>query len=156
MQNRELVRQQQRLDQLFRRVASFGAGDIEMMSHWAKYLCVLCSGFLENAIGEVYISFTVGKARDEVVNYASSSLSKIRNPKVERFVATAKAFNDVWASDLESFVEDNGRKEAINSIMSNRHKIAHGENSNITIARLKDWFQKSIEVVEFIEQQTLE
>lgn len=155
MLNFELVRQKQRLDQLFARVSSFGAGDIELLSHWAKYLCVLCSGFLENAIGEIYIRFTVGKAADEVVNYTSSTLLKIMNPKVDRFVSTARAFNVVWGAELEMFIQENGRKEAINSIMTNRHKIAHGEDSDITIARLSDWFGKSIEVVEFIEQQTL-
>jgi hypothetical protein len=46
-----------------------------------------------------------------------------------------------------------GRRDAINSIIANRHQIAHGETSRITLLRLKDYFSKAVQVLEFIEDQ---
>ena len=39
--------------------------------------------------------------------------------------------------------------------MNNRHQIVHGKQSGITIARVKQYIEKSIEVVIFIENQCL-
>jgi hypothetical protein len=38
--------------------------------------------------------------------------------------------------------------------MNNRHLIAHGKrSSNITIARLTEWLEKAVDVVEYVESQ---
>jgi hypothetical protein len=50
-------------------------------------------------------------------------------------------------------MSQNGRKDAIDSIMNNRHLIAHGKDSGITVARVNDYLRKCIEVIEFIEAQ---
>ena len=124
-----------------------------MRSHWAKYLCVLVAGFLENAIQELYAHFVRSAASEPVQNYAISRLSAIRNPKMSRFIEVAGAFKRSWAKELEEFAESSGRKDAIDSIMRNRHQIAHGQYSGVTMVRLKDYLDKALEVVEFIERQ---
>lgn len=153
MRNQILSSHLQRLNYLFNQTTLASGSNIEIQAHWAKYLCVLSAGFIENAISEVYIEYVEGKANDEVVNFATSTLSKIQNPKVEKFINNARSFRVSWAEELEDYVEQDGRLEAINSIMGNRHRIAHGKSSGITIARLRQWLDKSIEVIEFIEQQ---
>ena len=50
MKNIEVIRYQQRLDDLFKKIVAF-AEDIELQSHWARYLCILVSGFLETLDG---------------------------------------------------------------------------------------------------------
>jgi hypothetical protein len=154
MKNRELSRQKDRLDSLFKKVKNFEENNIEIdvISHWAKYLCVLCAGFLENAITEVFTDFCKSAASDNVANYARSSLSHINNPKSQIFFQVANNFSKNWGEKYTEFIELNNRKEAIDSIMSNRHLIAHGNNSDITLYRLVDWYKKSIEVIEFLEQ----
>jgi len=124
-----------------------------MRSHWAKYLCILSAGFLENAIEEVYGDFVRGAASKPVADYATSVLSKIQNPNIPRFIGTARSFRQDWATALDTYVDEEGRREAINSIMKNRHEIAHGKYSGITIAQIKDYLDKAVEVVEFIENQ---
>ncbi len=54
---------------------------------------------------------------------------------------------------METFLADNGRKDAIDSIMSNRHLIAHGGNSGITLTRVNQYLDKCVEVIDFIETQ---
>jgi len=39
--------------------------------------------------------------------------------------------------------------------MNNRHQIAHGKSSGITIARVRSYLDKAEEVLNFIEKQTI-
>jgi hypothetical protein len=153
MRNRELERQLQSIRSLFERTRNACGDDIEMMSHWARYLCVLCAGFLENALVAVYIDFCRSAASPPVAQFATGALEQISNPKTQRFLDTAGRFRSDWKEALERFVDEEGRREAIDSIMANRHLIAHGRRSDITVARVSGYFAKSIGVVEFIEAQ---
>ncbi len=155
MQNKEIVKQLQRLHYLIAKTSETSAGNLELQAEWAKYLCILCAGLLENALKEIYINFTRKNVSKPVASYVSSTISPIRTPKTKKFLDMAEAFNPVWKDELENYVNDNGRVEAIDSIMNQRHLIAHGQNqnSNITLVRLKNYLSKSIEVLEFIELQ---
>jgi hypothetical protein len=153
MKNREINRQLQSLDALVKKTRRACGNDLEMQAHWARYFCVLSAGLIENALAEIYQDFVRGAASQPVANFTNSSLSKIQNPKTSRFVEIARAFNPVWAADLESYVNNDGRKDAIDSIMANRHLIAHGKHSGITITRVTEYLRKATEVLEFIEEQ---
>ena len=153
MKNRELSRQLQVLKNLFGKVKDLPDEDIEIISHWAKYLCVLSAGFLENSLSEVYIDFSARAASPHVANFARESLSRIQNPRADRFIQVTSSFNKSWGDNLTSFFEENGRTEAVNAIMTHRHKIAHGQTSDISYHRLRDYFDKAVEIVEFIERQ---
>jgi hypothetical protein len=153
MKNRELTRQIQIIQSLFKRTKHACGNDIEMQAHWAKYLCVLCAGFLENALIEVYSEFCNKAASEAVANFAGRSLQKIQNPKTSRFIEISAYFNNSWSEKLREFVDEYGRREAIDSIMANRHLVAHGKKSDITVARLRDYITKALEVIEFIENQ---
>jgi hypothetical protein len=81
-------------------------------------------------------------------------LEQIQNPKSNKFIETARAFRKEWANDLEEFFRQQPTcKEAIDSIMNNRHLVAHGKYSSITVAQVKEYLKKSIAVIEFIEKQ---
>lgn len=126
---------------------------MELRAHWARYICVLASGFLENSLKEVYSCYARSCSAPAVGDYVEAQLERVQNPKANRFVETAQAFNKRWANDLATFLEEDGRKEAIDAIMANRHQIAHGKDSGITLARVSDYLTKSVHVIEFIEAQ---
>ena len=111
------------------------------------------AGFLENAIAEVYGSFVKTAASEAVANFSSSVLSRVKNPKAKVFLDIARSFKSQWADDLKQFVEEENRKEAIDTIMANRHLIVHGRDSSITVARVVTYLDKCVEVIEFIERQ---
>lgn len=157
MRNRELVRQLQSIESLIKRTDVATWEDIELQGHWGKYLCVLVAGFLENAHREIYSGFATNAASKPVANFARTILGNTQNPKSQRFVQTARAFNPRWAVDLESFLNEDAevRKTAIDSIMNNRHQIAHGRSTQISIARVREYLVKCVEVIKFIEDQCL-
>lgn len=155
MHNRELAKQLQRIHDLIKRTDEACGGNLELQSQWAKYICVLSAGFLENALKEIYIEFANKKVSQPVANFVSSKLSPIRNPKSPLFLETAAAFYSIWRDELEVYLEDNGRGAAIDSIMANRHLIVHGQynDSRISLVQIKGYLAKAIEVIDFIEQQ---
>lgn len=153
MQNRELSRQIQQLNALIARTDQASAGDVEIQAHWARYICVLSAGLLENALTELYAEYAQGPASEAVAAYVRTSVSKVQNPKTQKYVEIASMFKKEWGEELLDFANKEGRKEAVDSIMSNRHKIAHGKTSDISMARVKEYLRKSIELIEFVEKQ---
>ncbi len=153
MRSRSLISQKQRLDWLIGEAPKFQGDQLELQSHWARYLCVLAAGFLENALSEVYSKYAKTSANPQVSNYVEAVLGKIQNPKSRKFLDTARAFDRSWEESLLTFIDTDGRKDAIDAIMSNRHLIAHGKDSGISLARVQEYLKKSIEVIEFIETQ---
>ena len=143
MRNAELIRQIAAIRLLVKKSSAATAVDLELQAHWARYACVLAAGLLENAIVDLYSDFVGRNAQKPVADYATVQIAKIQNPKTNRFVEVARSFKSSWADDLEKFVEQNGRKEAIDAIMANRHQIAHGKDSSITVARVSVYLDKS-------------
>ena len=80
---------------------------------------------------------------------------KFTNPMSKKFVQIAGDFDLTWQAELSAFLDADSdrRKGGINSIMSNRHKIAHGESVNVSPARVSDYLDRAVEVLEFIERQ---
>ncbi len=146
-----LVAQRQRLNYLFSKSSAFGE-DPELLSHWAKYLCILVSGYLETALKHYFGEFTRYKSHPYVCNYAVANLGDFMNPKTEKILQLIGTFSRDWKEELERYVEGE-RKDAIDSVVANRHNIAHGRQVGLTIARMKRYFEKSVEVTDFIKRQ---
>ena len=153
MRNRKLRSQLDSLKSLLEDTDMATGGNIELVGHWGRYLCVLTAGFLENALREVYSEFVRNAASPQVASFATKRLEDISNPKARRFIETAHSFDPIWASDLESFLNEDGerRRNAIDSIMSNRHRIAHGEGAQVSVGRVREYLPWCIQVGEFIE-----
>ena len=147
----ELVRGRQRLDNLFARIGALG-GDIELQSHWARYLCVLVSGYLETSVRRIYSEYARTRAAENVADYVYAQLSSFQNPKMEKILELTGSFSREWADDLKVATEGE-QKDAVDSIVANRHRIAHGESVGITYATMRRYYENAVRVVELIEQQ---
>jgi hypothetical protein len=125
MKNREVVRYKQQLDDLFSKISNLPEG-AEMRSHWARYLCIRVSGFLEVSVRSIYSQYAKDKAAPFVANYIEKQLSGFQNPNMEKILNVARAFNPEWADRLEQIVEGE-IKDSVVSIVAIRNKIAHGD-----------------------------
>lgn len=128
--------------------------DDEMRSHLAKYICILCSGFLENAIHYIYSDYVKNETSSAtVISYSTITINKIQNPNSEKFREIAKSFNADWEPALRDFLQNEERSTAINYIIRDRHKIAHGKDSDITLPRIREYHNKTVDVIKFVEAQ---
>ena len=128
--------------------------DDEMRSHMAKYICILCSGLLENTIRNIYSDYIKTETSSpSIVSFSTIFLNKIQNPNAEKFREVAKNFKQEWDEDLKAFLQTEERSSAINYIIRERHRIAHGKDSDITLIRITEYHSKAIELIIFLEKQ---
>jgi hypothetical protein len=143
--------QRQKLDNLFEEIASFH-GDPELEAHWAKYLCVLVSGFIETSVRSIYAAYARDKAAPYVTNFVESQLKNYSNLKMERILELSRYFSPEWERELRESTKDEP-KDAVDSIVANKNSIAHGESIGLTYGRVKRYYGNVVGVIELIEHQ---
>src|SRR4051812_42192863 len=96
--------------------------DIEVQADFAKYFCVLVSGFLENAIVELILNAVQKRSSPEISLFVERQLEYWTNPKCEKIVQLFGDFSVEWRIAVESHLVDE-RKAAVNSLVALRHRI---------------------------------
>lgn len=152
--NSELTTQFTKIQNLITKVKAFEPDD-EIRSHLAKYLCVLSSGFIENAIYHTFSDIAQRSCQTSVVlTYTKGQLYKLQNTNTEKIKEVTKSFNpEWWENGLRDFLQDENRSTAINYIFKDRHNIAHGRDSDITIDKLEEYLVKTVEVIKYLENE---
>lgn len=144
----EVSRLRKRLDATFDRVPSASA-DFEVQSDYAKYLCVLVSGFFENAIVALLLEYVERRSAPEIMSFAERQLDHWTNPNVDKITNLFGSFSADWRLSLESYLQDE-RKDSVNSLVALRHKIAHGESVGTSLSQVKAHYKIIIGVVDYL------
>ncbi len=144
----EVSRLRRRLDATFSRSPSSSA-DLEVQSDFAKYLCVLVSGFFENAIVALVLDYVERRSAPEVAVFVERQLDRWTNPNTEKISTLFGSFNIDWRRALEDYLVDE-RKDSINSLVALRHKIAHGESVGTSLSQIKAHYKVITEVVDYM------
>ena len=122
----QVSREKQRLDGVFALIGHMNV-DEEALAHWAKYLCVLTSGFIENCLRMILQGYARKHANQPIVSFVESRLEGITNLNAERISQILGSFNSIWR---EGFLQKLSpeQKDAVDSVIANRHLIAIGWN----------------------------
>jgi hypothetical protein len=144
----EVARLTSRLNSVFGRAPPPSA-DIELQSDFARYLCVLVSGFFENAIVALVLDLAGRRSAPEVAAFVERELEYWTNPNTAKICALLSSFSSDWGKQAEIYLIDE-RKESVNSLVALRHKIAHGESVGTSLSQVKAYYQTIREVVEFV------
>ncbi len=147
----EVDRYRKQLDHLFGRAVSLSS-DMELQAHWAKYLCVLVSGFIETSIRSIYGAYAKTRADQKVSRYVDHKLDSFQNPKMQRILDLTAQFSPDWERNLKNATEGE-IKDAVDSIVANKNMIAHGESVGITYSRVESYYKNVLKVVELIDKQ---
>lgn len=146
---REVARQRERLDATFGRVSSVDASDLEARADFAKYLCVRVSGYLETSITELLRAYAAQSSSPEVARYVAKDLEWFQNAKKTRILEIFGKFDSGWKADLEAYLVDE-KADAVGTIVGNRHKIAHGEDSTVTVVQVLQLWDEVKKIVDHI------
>jgi RiboL-PSP-HEPN len=145
-------RERDHVKQVLKLAADLPVEATELRGHWGRYACIVCSGYLETALRIVIQIKVDAKASPEICAYVRQSLKSIQNPKADRFTQVLGSFDSKWKSQLDAFFDANQDvKNAIDSIMSNRHLIAHGKSCSVSIAQVTTYFYLADKAVDFID-----
>jgi hypothetical protein len=129
--------------------------NIEVHSHNAKYLAVLVSGYLEQAVKEILLGYATQVSRPQITRYLAKTWPISKNMYVDTIKEILNQFSEGWAEELNTWLnEDERRKADINLIISWRNSISHGQESNttgVTLVSVKEKFKTVKSLVGFLE-----
>lgn len=146
----EVSRLCQQLDATFKRAAGLNA-DAELLSDFARHLCVLVSGFLEQAIVELLLEYARKHSDKRVQRRIEQNLRNLTNLKTQRLIEILGSFDSEWRHDIEAFLSDEYR-DALDGIVDLRNTIAHGRFVGVTMTRVQAYYGKIKAVVEEVSR----
>jgi hypothetical protein len=143
----DIVRQKQRLDDTFDKVKAWIKQcdhDAELQSHLARYLCVL----VRTIVGD----YARRQASPRVADYVVSQLRSFQNAKSEKILRLVEQFDAGKAHRLSKATEG-GCRDAVDSVVANRHQIAHGQSTNISFATMHKYYQTVWKTLQAIDAE---
>lgn len=135
----EVDRRKRRLMSLLAAIDGAALGP-ELTGHYARYLCVLVSGYAEQSIKELARQYTRNKSNLPIQRYVSTQIGHVRNIDLGKLKRLLDAFDPDWYRELSEKRPD--ELEAFGSVAALRNNISHGGDGSITIATLKQYFEQ--------------
>jgi hypothetical protein len=139
------------IDQTKIDIAKVSGADATVDAYLAKFLVVYICGIYEEAIEQIIIDFSKkNSTRQEIIEFMAGSLDRyFRNPDFAKVCDLIGLFgNKSWKENLKLLVSE-GR--ALDSIVSNKNALAHGQTVTITLTQVLDYYDESRKVVERID-----
>jgi len=146
----EIDAQRKRIDALFEKTRELSS-DPELLSHWAKYLCVLVCGFLENSVELCLAEYCRRRGDENINNFVSAELRSFQNPRMGKILDLFGSFSKTWAEEMKNDVSGQ-ISDAVNSIVANRHLIAHGGTSQLSMSSLRAYYSDVLRAVEVMRR----
>lgn len=131
----------------------------EEQADWAKYICVLVSGFIEQAVKEILLEFAQRHEVNRLQSYIEGTWPESRNMKTSNIKEILTHFDQTWGARFDEWLKNKDQyKSEINSLIASRNDIAHGKEANttnVTLRSTKNRLKIALELVEFIEDLVL-
>lgn len=141
----EVARRRQRIVALLGTINGAGLG-AELTAHYARYLCVLVSGYAEQSVKELVTQYSRSRSSAPIQRYVGKQVGLVRNIDYERLKQLIEAFDPDWWRTLSQARQD--ELEAFGSVAAVRNSISHGGDGAITIATLTQYFQQISDVLD--------
>ena len=112
----------------------------------------MISGVFEDCVEHLFID-RVRKAKDdEITSLVKALISQsFRNPEYEKIKDLLSNLSTKYGADLRSKIDDKNII-GLNSIVTNKNHVAHGEISNATIQDVKVFYKDAKKVFEELEK----
>jgi hypothetical protein len=119
----------------------------------AAHVCILQSGLLENIVKESLKIYADKRAEPCISRFVCRRLKELQNPKAEKIENILSEFSPELKDDLRKFWCKNGIRDHVDSVVANRHLIAHGQSFEVSMSRVSDWHRSIKRVMDFFEEK---
>ena len=123
----------------------------ELKSDMARYACILVSGYLEASCRDIFGNFAKNQSSPAVHRFVARQLDQYYNLKADRFIQLANSFDPERGRKIEQDGEFGKLKDAVDSIVANRNNVAHGRDTGISLAVIKDYYERAGRFIRLIE-----
>jgi hypothetical protein len=146
----EVARLESLVDGAFSRYSELPTGS-QVQSDFARYLCVLVAGFMEQATQELALEWCRKQSSPSIQRFAAQQLDRLQNVNSDRLCKTVGSFSADWRAELEADFKD--ELAALSGLMGNRHLIAHGGTVTVSYAQVRESFDQIKVLVEFLKDR---
>ena len=146
----EIVTLRKRLDATFERASTVGP-DSELQSDFARYLCVLVSGYIERAVVHIILEHVRESESPTLERFVTRRTRRIGSAYIDRIRGLLNDFDEGWKKEFNRSLPDEER-DAVNSIVDQRNEIAHGGSVDITYLRIKEYYQRAQRVIDRVAE----
>lgn len=138
------------LDNLIRKID--GVDDDEIKSSLIQLLCIRVSGLLEVFLKTRISEYSKGKVPKEINHFLTAKFKDITNLKTSKLQDVLTAFSPEWAERFTEYIDDNEQKKtSLDSIIAQRHHIAHGHPSNLGATMMYQYYDDIKQIVCFLD-----
>ena len=142
----ELARQRHQLDSTFSRAGNLHA-DIELLSDFARYLCVLVSGYVEQTTIELLTEYARTHSDPRIQRHLERGLRQVTNLNTQRLIDLVGTLDPAWRTELEQFIVDE-YKDALDGIVALRNSVAHGRYVGVTLSRAREYYVRVKRIID--------
>ena len=139
---------QRQLEATFTKVAGTNH-DLELQAHFSWYLSVLVSGFVEQAVSDILARHAKAQSSPRVGRFVARTVFR-QNLNTTTLLQLVEHFDAEWKVLLARFVEGE-RKDALDSVVDNRHAIAHGRPSTISYHQISEYYRSIKEIISYLD-----
>jgi len=123
----------------------------ELQAHLSKYFCVKISGYFENVIKSLVETYSTGTCPKPIKTYIDGSVKSITNLSEDKLCKFLKKFDPDWESRFLSNVSER-ELQSLNSIISNRNSISHGQQDNISYTYVSQYYSDLKGVIKVLKE----
>lgn len=128
------------------------ADDEEIKNSLVKLLCVRTAGLLEVFLKTRISEYSKGKVPKEINRFMTAKFKDITNLKSYKFIDVLSSFSEDWSSKFNEYLEEHEQKKSsLDSVVTQRHMIAHGQPSNISQNYMYQYFDDVKSIVSFLD-----
>lgn len=116
--------------------------DDEIKSYLANFICIRASGLIENYIKTRISDYSEKKVPKQISRYLSLKFADITNLKETKLRDVLGQFSQEWQNDFEELIRNNQQlKISLDSLIINRHSIAHGKHASLTLKMVRQYYE---------------
>ncbi|WP_298928198.1 HEPN domain-containing protein [uncultured Ramlibacter sp.] len=127
------------MDATFARIQLLDVGQLELRADFARYLCVLVSGYLDQTIREITGEFVRQRAQPLIADLVVKLTDRTTNLTAAKLRTYLLQIDRTWEGAIDALLVDRA-KDALDSVIALRHRIAHGQSADVTIARMLGYY----------------
>ena len=120
---------------------------VELLSDFARYLCVLVSGQVEQTTIELLIEYARTHSDPRIQRHLERSVRQVTNLNAQRLIDVVGTLDPVWRSELEKFIVDE-YKDALDGIVDLRNRVAHGRYVGVTLSRANEYYMRIKKIID--------
>lgn len=125
--------------------------DDELRAELTKHFCVLASGLLEVSCREILGKYTLKRSSPSVRRFVESRLEDFQSAKVGNILNLLREFDPSGADRWRATLSDE-EAASIDSIVGNRHQIAHGRSIGLSFDAMKRYHAHAARAILQIER----